>query len=62
MIELFNCDSLEYMRSLSDKSIDLIVTDPPYEVEIGGGGTVNTVKRFNKSLSHLTEDKIDCGL
>lgn len=61
MIQLFNLDSLECMKSISDKSIDLIVTDPPYEVAISGGGTINTVKKFNKSLNQLTKDEIDCG-
>ena len=34
-------DSLEYIKQLPDKSIDLIVTDPPYEFNPknnGGGG------------------------
>ena len=31
-------DSLEYIKQLPDKSIDLIVTDPPYEVMTTGGG------------------------
>lgn len=37
-IELFNCDALEHMKSMTNNSIDLIVTDPPYEVSINGGG------------------------
>lgn len=30
MIEIFNCDSLSYMKNLHDVSIDAIITDPPY--------------------------------
>lgn len=47
-------DSLEYMKSLPDKSIDLIVTDPPYGIGIAkngvvGGGKVNgKVRTFSK--------------
>jgi site-specific DNA-methyltransferase (adenine-specific) len=29
-IELINADCLQYLPSLPDNSIDLIVTDPPY--------------------------------
>ena len=29
-VELINADSLHYIASLPDNSIDLIVTDPPY--------------------------------
>ena len=33
-------DCLDVMPTISDKSIDLIVTDPPYGVGISGGGSV----------------------
>lgn len=36
-ITLLRGDCMEYMRSLPDKSIDLILTDPPYEMDIHGG-------------------------
>ena len=29
-IKLFNCDCMEAMREMPDKSVDLIITDPPY--------------------------------
>ena len=32
---VYNCDCLEYMRTLPNKAFDLAVVDPPY----GGGGT-----------------------
>ena len=35
---LYNMDCLEGMRQLPDKSVDLIVTDPPYEFETRGSG------------------------
>jgi DNA modification methylase len=34
MINLFNKDCLEVMKSLPDNSIDLILTDPPYGIGI----------------------------
>lgn len=33
-IKIYNQDCLEYMKTLADKSVDLIVTDPPYDVHI----------------------------
>lgn len=43
---IYNMDCLEGMKQLEDNSVDLIVTDPPYEIDgIGGGGTFGTKNR-----------------
>lgn len=55
-------DCLELLKSIPDKSIDLIITDPPYEVRsTNGGGTINTVKKMNVSLKQLNDANIDKG-
>lgn len=38
MIKLMHGDCLELMGSIPDKSVDLVLTDPPYELENHGGG------------------------
>jgi site-specific DNA-methyltransferase (adenine-specific) len=38
MIDLRLGDCLEIMKSIPDKSIDLVLTDPPYNFEAQGGG------------------------
>lgn len=37
-ITLYNGDCMEYLRTLPNKSVDFILTDIPYELEIHGGG------------------------
>lgn len=37
-IQLFNGDCQEILKNIPDKSIDLVVTDPPYEFDSDGGG------------------------
>lgn len=44
--EVYNCDCLEYMRSLPDKYFDLCIADPPYGINIQKSGRL---KRYNKS-------------
>lgn len=40
-MQLFNGDCLEVMKSIQDKSVDCIVTDPPYKVTArGNSGTM----------------------
>lgn len=55
MIDLRHGDCLELMSKMSDSSIDLIVTDPPYKVTSRGcSGTMGGYwkeKRQNKELS-----------
>jgi len=36
--KIINIDCYEFIKTMSDKSIDLIVTDPPYEIVAGGSG------------------------
>lgn len=62
MIDLRCGDCLEIIKDIPDKSIDLIVTDQPYDVSVtGGGGTINKVKKLNKSLEDLVEANITNG-
>lgn len=42
-IKIFNQDCMEMLKNIPDNSIDLIITDPPYEIACtGGGGTART--------------------
>lgn len=37
MIEMLNCDCMEYMAGLPDKAFDLAIVDPPYGIGMDGG-------------------------
>lgn len=39
-INIFNNDCMEVLKKLPEKSVDLVVTDPPYIVKTEGGGGV----------------------
>lgn len=36
---IYNIDCYEAIKKIPDKSVDLIITDPPYEIETDGGNT-----------------------
>ena len=36
--KIYNMDCLEGLKQLEDNSIDLVLTDPPYGISIGGSG------------------------
>lgn len=61
MIDLRLGDCTQVLKQIPSSSIDCIITDPPYDVSISGGGTVNNVKKLNKSLSDLSAANIDSG-
>lgn len=58
MIDVRNGDCVEIMRSIPDGSVDLIITDPPYEIVAGGaGGAFGADKRnYHKQYSSLDAD------
>lgn len=37
-MQLCQGDCLELLQSIPDKSVDLVITDPPYDVYAGKGG------------------------
>lgn len=41
-IDLSKGDCLELLKGIPDRSVDLIITDPPYLIETSGGGDVYT--------------------
>lgn len=62
-IELYLGDWKERFKTISDKSIDLIYTDPPYDIGMfkpGSGGSVNNIMNLDKTLlpiNQITETK-----
>lgn len=57
MIELRCGDCLDLMRKIPDKSIDLVLTDPPYFHIAGGGGVFGTRGRttFRKDVAQFAK-------
>lgn len=61
-MKLFNEDCMKILRTLTDESVDLVIIDPPYDVSAtNGGGTINNIKKMNKSLKQLDEANIVQG-
>lgn len=56
MIDLRCGDCLEVMKDIPDKSIDLIVTDPPYQIETSGAGIYKQEdKQYVKQLNGMKD-------
>lgn len=52
--KIYNCDCIEFMKSIPDNSIDFVLTDPPFEFTPHGGGGSALAKR-----ARATRDRID---
>lgn len=66
MIDLKHGDCLEILKDIPDKSVDLIVTDPPYQFrkeDNGGGGMLNS-RKYDKEIHTKLGSKnvLDCGI
>ena len=45
-IDLYNCDCYDFIKTVPDNSVDLVIIDPPYEFDAhGGGGAFGSKKR-----------------
>lgn len=51
MIQLINGDCLEEMKKIPDKSIDLVLTDPPYGVNLGYSTYNDTEENWFKLMA-----------
>lgn len=55
-IDLRCGDCLTMLKTIPDKSVDLIVTDPPYIIETSGGGIYNDAdKQYVKELNGIKD-------
>lgn len=57
MIDIKNMDCLEMLKGMEDNSVDLVVTDPPYEFHSGqGGGAFGRDKKsYHTELDNLSD-------
>lgn len=56
MYKLYNKDCLEVMKDMEDKSIDLVITDPPYEISTSGAGIYKQKdKKYVKELNEMKD-------
>lgn len=54
-IQLYNEDCIEQIKNIPDRSIDLILTDPPYELDNHGGGKKRQWDNIqNNHIAHLS--------
>lgn len=63
-IELYQGDCLEVMKNIPDGSVDLVVTDPPYEITTTGAGMYKQadkqyVKELNGMKDGFSEEVLD---
>ena len=70
--QVFNCDCMDYMRTLPDKYFDLAIVDPPYGINAPkmamgsgfSGGKYNSKKRLNGGSGKLKNrvlNQSDCS-
>lgn len=54
-IQLYNGDCLELLKSIPDNSVDLVIVDPPYEIQTSGGGLYTRGDlEYVKELKHMS--------
>jgi len=53
-IELYNCDCLTFMRTMKDKSVDLVLTDPPYGIDYNND---RLNRNSHSSFKDIPQDK-----
>lgn len=62
MIDLYNGDCLEILKTIKDKSVDLIVTDPPYQIDnTKAGGKSDFARSFQKVNDQLEHHNLTNG-
>lgn len=53
--KIYNTDCLEFMCSMPDSCVDLVVTDPPYEIHTKGGGLGKRPVYENGALGKISQ-------
>ena len=54
--EVYNCDCVDYMKTIEDKFFDLAIVDPPYGINRGGQTETFTNNPKHKRKEHKQKD------
>lgn len=60
--KIYNEDCYEAIKKIPDKSVDLIVIDPPYELETHGGGKSKLAQQIQKQHRELYDKNLHIGI
>lgn len=60
--KIYCADAYQAIKNIPDKSIDLIVTDPPYEIHAGGRGGAFGVEKRPYHLAVSKSEMLNCGV
>ena len=60
--EIYNEDCYEAIKKIPNNSIDLIIIDPPYELETHGGGKSQLAHQIQKQHKELYEKNLHIGI
>lgn len=55
-------DSYKLIKEIPDKSVDLIVTDPPYQLDSLTGGGMLKEKQIQNLMTELGDKQLDIGI
>ena len=53
--DVYNMDCMEGIKLLEDKSIDLVIIDPPYKLELNKIRNTNKFNKYTKELMDLKD-------
>lgn len=59
---IYNEDSYIAIKNIPDKSLDLVIIDPPYELETHGGGHSQLAKQIQSQHKELYENNLHIGV
>lgn len=59
---IYCVDCYEAIKQLPDKSVDLVLIDPPYKIESLTGGGMLKEKRMKNLMSEIGDNELDVGI
>lgn len=60
--QIYLGDAYELIKKIPDKSVDLIVTDPPYQIDYLTGGKMLKEKGINSLMDDLGNNNLNVGI
>lgn len=49
----YNCDCMDVMKDMPDNSVDFILSDIPYDLDLNGGGS-----HLHKKANPITQEQL----